>query len=268
MSDELLSELENMNEDISSNVEHTYKKLAEAILALLALVGVGGLGFYYTVLFNALVSELDKFKTELMAYVDKAFEDYWNMGVKSANASLSELGATALVGMGGLDKSAVHDYIMTVTSGTAIRLQEQLKANLQRALLQGADNEQDVRLILSQLSTIAGNEATVRFAKLTITSQLVAASSMAQRSIVDAVLETHPELVNQLTKTWHWSHVQRPNHAMMDGVTIPYTEKFSVPGTGSVPSAEMVGPHDPTAPIGQTANCMCWMSVQGKKGVH
>lgn len=43
-----------------------------------------------------------------------------------------------------------------------------------------------------------------------------------------------------------------PNHAIMNGVSIPLDEKFTVP-----PDADMEGPGDPSAEPGQICNCRC-----------
>ena len=57
-------------------------------------------------------------------------------------------------------------------------------------------------------------------------------------------------------KTWHTVHDNRVRHqhALMDGVTVPATEKFSVDGY------DMIGPGDTSAPPYLWYNCRCRMT--------
>ena len=61
-----------------------------------------------------------------------------------------------------------------------------------------------------------------------------------------------------------WISVQddrtRDSHWMMDGVVIPIEEKFEVPETAETEGAWMEYPGDPSAPVGQVANCRCTIS--------
>jgi SPP1 gp7 family putative phage head morphogenesis protein len=58
-----------------------------------------------------------------------------------------------------------------------------------------------------------------------------------------------------------WISVQddrtRDSHAIMDGVVVPITDKFEVPASDNVEGAYMDYAGDPTAPVGQVANCRC-----------
>lgn len=58
-----------------------------------------------------------------------------------------------------------------------------------------------------------------------------------------------------------WLSVQddrtRDAHLIMDGVAVPIDEKFEVPETSQNEGAFMDYPGDPTAPVGQVANCRC-----------
>ena len=58
-----------------------------------------------------------------------------------------------------------------------------------------------------------------------------------------------------------WLSVQdertRDSHLIMDGVVVPVTDKFEVPATDNSDAAFMEYPGDPTAPVGQVANCRC-----------
>ena len=61
-----------------------------------------------------------------------------------------------------------------------------------------------------------------------------------------------------------WLSVQdertRDSHLIMDGVVVPVTDKFEVPATDNSDAAFMEYPGDPTAPVGQVANCRCSMA--------
>ena len=62
-----------------------------------------------------------------------------------------------------------------------------------------------------------------------------------------------------------WISVQddrtRDAHLLMDGVVIPITDKFEVPATSQSEGAFMEYAGDPTAPVGQVANCRCTISA-------
>lgn len=64
-------------------------------------------------------------------------------------------------------------------------------------------------------------------------------------------------------KTWHTVHDNRVRHqhALMDGITVPATEKFSVDGY------DMIGPGDTSAPPYLWYNCRCRMTSKRKKKV-
>ena len=49
----------------------------------------------------------------------------------------------------------------------------------------------------------------------------------------------------------------RDAHLVMDGVVIPINDKFEVPATSQSEGAWMDYAGDPTAPVGQVANCRC-----------
>ena len=48
---------------------------------------------------------------------------------------------------------------------------------------------------------------------------------------------------------------------IMDGTVIPITDKFEVPATSQSEGAFMEYAGDPTAPVGQVANCRCTISA-------
>jgi SPP1 gp7 family putative phage head morphogenesis protein len=52
----------------------------------------------------------------------------------------------------------------------------------------------------------------------------------------------------------------RDAHLIMDGVVVPIDEKFEVPETSQSEGAFMDYAGDPTAPVGQVANCRCTVS--------
>jgi uncharacterized protein with gpF-like domain len=52
----------------------------------------------------------------------------------------------------------------------------------------------------------------------------------------------------------------RDAHLVMDGVVIPINNKFEVPATSQSEGAWMDYAGDPTAPVGQVANCRCTIS--------
>jgi SPP1 gp7 family putative phage head morphogenesis protein len=58
-----------------------------------------------------------------------------------------------------------------------------------------------------------------------------------------------------------WISVQddrtRDSHLLMDGVVVPITDKFEVPATSQSEGAFMEYAGDPSAPVGQVANCRC-----------
>ena len=58
-----------------------------------------------------------------------------------------------------------------------------------------------------------------------------------------------------------WISVQddrtRDAHLLMDGVVVPITDKFEVPATSQSEGAFMEYAGDPSAPVGQVANCRC-----------
>ena len=64
-------------------------------------------------------------------------------------------------------------------------------------------------------------------------------------------------------KTWHTVHDNRVRHqhALMDGITVPATEKFGVDGY------DMIGPGDTSAPPYLWYNCRCRMTSKRKKKV-
>lgn len=64
-------------------------------------------------------------------------------------------------------------------------------------------------------------------------------------------------------KTWHTVHDNRVRHqhALMDGITVPATEKFSVDGY------DMIGPGDTSAPPYLWYNCRCRMTSKRKKKI-
>jgi hypothetical protein len=65
--------------------------------------------------------------------------------------------------------------------------------------------------------------------------------------------------VPDLQKRWLHSHasvIPRPNHLMMNGMTIPVGDKFSLVGRdGAVHLID--GPYDPRLPVGEIVNCGC-----------
>lgn len=62
-----------------------------------------------------------------------------------------------------------------------------------------------------------------------------------------------------------WISVQddrtRDAHLLMDGVVVPITDKFEVPATSQSEGAFMEYAGDPSAPVGQVANCRCTISA-------
>ena len=62
-------------------------------------------------------------------------------------------------------------------------------------------------------------------------------------------------------KTWHTVHDNRVRHqhALMDGVTVPATGKFSVDGY------DMIGPGDTSAPPYLWYNCRCRITSRRAK---
>ena len=67
------------------------------------------------------------------------------------------------------------------------------------------------------------------------------------------------EKVPDLNKTWQHSHLGHPprlNHLAMDGIKIPYNEKFKLLGNDGI-LYEIDGPYDSILPAGESINCRC-----------
>jgi hypothetical protein len=257
---ELLSELEALDNHIVKNIEKLFKQLTAKLLGLSALAGTGVLILIYRELIDSINAEMHIFESFLQKDLDNFFNRYWAVGERMAQNTINATGEnfTAYGGMtGGLDKQAALNYINTVASGEVSKLRNQLLLEAQKALLGG----EDVSKVIQNLSNITRNGQLQNRIILKITSELFGVVQAAQQDLLQAFLSQFPNATKLLRKTWHWSQVSRLNHAAMDGTTIPFKAKFHVPGNRGVPPADMEGPHDFSAPLGQTLNCKCLMSV-------
>jgi hypothetical protein len=67
--------------------------------------------------------------------------------------------------------------------------------------------------------------------------------------------------IHDLRKRWLHSHIgiPRPYHLLMDRKTIPVNEPFILRGADGI-TYEIMEPHDPILPAGETINCRCVIS--------
>lgn len=100
----------------------------------------------------------------------------------------------------------------------------------------------------SIFGTIAKRAATIYRTEVNRMQNLAAVKRMEQM---------HHQ-VPDLQKRWLHSHIgiPRPNHLLMDGVTIPANEQFKLMGRdGEIYMID--GPHDPELPPEEVINCRC-----------
>lgn len=261
--DKILGDLESLDKHSVEVTKILLKNLRMRILSLTSVTISGMMLAYYTTMLSKLNAELNIFEGYLSADIMTQFNKYWDDGI-----AIGKLIATAeghsyfepSVGGMGLDKKTVLDYIISVARDASSQIRGRLERILQRTMLSGGDAKDAV----AEMASYLVEDKTVRTFVQGITSEMVVVAEEAQRRYLDELEKVAPGVQSRLTKTWIWSHVSRQNHALMDGKTIPYKDKFEVPGWGAVPASEMFGPHDPSAPIGQTAFCKCVLKIKYK----
>lgn len=260
----ILSDLENLDKHSVEVTTKLLKNLRTRILALTEPSMPGMMLAYYSSILEKLNGEIDIFEKYIIADLMNQFDKYWDNGISIGKLVAKAEGLPYFdpsTGGVGLDKATVSAYIVSVARDTSGRIRGKLEKTLQRVMLSGG-NAQDA---VAEMATYLLEEKTSRTFVQGVSSEMVVIAEEAKHRYLDELEKVAPGVQQKLTKTWVWSQVSRKNHALIDGKTISYKEMFNVPGWGSVPAAEMFGPHDFSAPIGQTAFCKCVLKI-GYKG--
>lgn len=249
--------------------ERFVKAVAALVLALrhkvllLSGIALGGAMqlLYYRQLLDQLSREMDSFQAQYLAEASATFEKMWNSGASLGAKVAAELGAMEAYSEP-LDKGIYQAYVMDEAKYACDRLRSRLTSALSTAALSGGDFDSAFR----GMGDVLNDAKTVRSMVSRASSALVGAANKASYGFVASLVERHPALASRIQKVWNWSNVQRPYHAAIDGTAVPFGELFRVPGLGSVPSARMKGPHDPSAPLGQVLNCKCFLTFEVSNG--
>ena len=257
--DRILEETDALDVEVVREMDTRMRDLRRAILAILLLLPPGGaLQFYYNNILQELGRALDDFDALIRTDMAKAFETYWKLGEEIGQAAAKATGGS-FYPTSTLDKEVMASYILDEASAAVAAL----RVKLGRALNQGLLGEQSTEAAVHNMATLLGEEKIVKTFLQGITAQLLAAVEKAEVNYIEGLVARDATLKGRLTKIWNWSHVSRVNHAAMDGVEIPWEERFNVPGWGAVPAESMFAPHDPSANPGQVLNCKCYLTIGG-----
>ena len=128
------------------------------------------------------------------------------------------------------------------------------KKKLRKALSESIERGEDLRKQVKALVAVADDSfAEDKKARATLIARTESCSTMN----AGAMELYKAEGINYK----EWISVQddrtRDSHLLMDGTVIPVTDKFEVPATSQTEGAWMDYAGDPSAPVGQVANCRC-----------
>ena len=128
------------------------------------------------------------------------------------------------------------------------------KKKLRKALSESIERGEDLRKQVKALVAVADDSfAEDKKARATLIARTESCSTMN----AGAMELYKAEGINYK----EWISVQddrtRDSHLIMDGTVIPITDKFEVPAMDNVDGAFMDYAGDPSAPVGQVANCRC-----------
>ncbi len=128
------------------------------------------------------------------------------------------------------------------------------KKKLRKALSESIERGEDLRKQVKALVAVADDSfAEDKKARATLIARTESCSTMN----AGAMELYKAEGINYK----EWISVQddrtRDSHLLMDGTVIPTTDKFEVPATSQTEGAWMDYAGDPSAPVGQVANCRC-----------
>ena len=128
------------------------------------------------------------------------------------------------------------------------------KKKLRKALSESIERGEDLRKQVKALVAVADDSfAEDKKARATLIARTESCSTMN----AGAMELYKAEGINYK----EWISVQddrtRDSHLLMDGTVVPVTDKFEVPATSQTEGAWMDYAGDPSAPVGQVANCRC-----------
>ena len=128
------------------------------------------------------------------------------------------------------------------------------KKKLRKALSESIERGEDLRKQVKALLEVADDSfAEDKKARATLIARTESCSTMN----AGAMELYKAEGINYK----EWISVQddrtRDSHLLMDGTVVPVTDKFEVPATSQTEGAWMDYAGDPSAPVGQVANCRC-----------
>ena len=258
----ILNEVDDLDEFVIGQTVKQLTNLRKRLIQTISgLAGATLLQHYYHNILDAVNNEIKIFQSYFMEMVGNNFEKQWEYGVQIAQM-LAEARGVSIAIPTQVAKDAIKTYINSEASTLVDSLNARLRLTLQRAFL----GEQNLQQILKEIADLIEGKRTLKMLVSRPTSALIGAFNKSAYLNTKYLIDSYPEQFKNVTKTWVWSHVQRMNHAVIDGTTIPFNHRFRVPGWGSTPAADMEGPHDDSAPIGQVIHCKCLLKIGGLDG--
>lgn len=255
----ILNEVDTLDEVVIGQTVKQLMNLRKRLVQTISgLAGATLLQHYYHNILDAVNNEIKIFESYFMEMIRNNIEKQWEYGVQVAQI-LAEARGVSIAIPSQVDKDLIKNYIESEASALVGSLNTRLRLTLQRAFL----GEQNLQQILKEIADLLEGKRTLKMLVSRPTAALIGAYNKSAYLNVKYLVDSYPEQFKNVTKTWIWSHVQRMNHAVIDGTTLPFGQRFRVPGWGSTPAASMEGPHDDSAPIGQVIHCKCVLKIGG-----